>query len=104
MWSKSPFFLLRTRIKKHGRGLGLVVVLAGYVLSGWLLSWEPLLGFLPGAAGKKARCSAEAVLGILWELTDGAPQRYAHINVKHEDSRILVDLRTFGFFGGGGRS
>lgn len=100
MWSKSPFLLLRVRIKKNGRGFGFVLALAGYALTGFLLAWEPLLGFLPGLWGARARKAVDTALTVLWMVTDSEPQELVHVDAEKDSGRVKVDLRTLGFFSG----
>lgn len=96
MWSKSPLLLLRVRAAKEGKGIRLALVLAGYVLTGFLLCWEPLLSLLPGEWAEKPRAAVDAALVLLWGIGDSEPQEYLHVETGEKKRKVLVELRTLG--------
>ncbi len=96
MWSKSPLLALRVQA---GR-VRFLLVLAGYAATGFLLSWEPLLRFAPGAWGEKLRAGTDAALAALWAVEDCEPQCFLHVDTGEKGRRTVVDLRTLGAFPG----
>lgn len=92
MWS-SPLLLLRVRFGRFR----LLLALAGYAVTGLLLSLEPLAGLLPGAWGKEARGWLDTAQAAVWALLSGEPQTLAEIDAEEEQGkRVRVELRTMG--------
>lgn len=95
MWSKAPILLLRVRAGKGGRGFGLLLFLAGYALTGFLMGLRPALELIPGQTGRRLRSVQEAALLVLWALFD-EPQELVRVDTAQDDSSVYVELRTLG--------
>lgn len=94
MWSKSRLLLVRVRVKKDGRPIRFCTALGIYVLTGFLLSWEPLLAVLPGSFWEKARAAVTAALTLLWAIAGEEPQTYAQIDLKEAEQDVFVEVKT----------
>lgn len=94
MWSKAPLLMVRVRCGSKGHRFRIRVVLALYVVTGFLLCWEPFLKLIPGSGGERARAAVEAALAILWTVEGEAPQTYAQVETQKEDEEVLVEVKT----------
>lgn len=101
MWSNGPLLLLRVRIRQKGGGFRLFLGLAGYAVSQWLLSFAPVLEWLPGKLGDSLREKEALLLSVLKALSDGSPELSVDLTPKDGD-RVTVKL--WSPFGKGGSS
>ncbi len=94
MWSKAPLLMVRVRCGSKGRRFRICLVLALYVVTGFLLCWEPFLRLIPGDRGERARAAVEAALAVLWAVEGEEPQTYVQVETWEEDEDVLVEVKT----------
>ena len=100
MWSKTLFLAVRVRVRSQGRRVRLFLPLAVYPLSGLLLACDPALSLLPGRLGERVRAAADSLHRAVYAVMDSGPQTFVHVDTESEDSRVLVDVSTWGMCGG----
>lgn len=97
MWNKAPLLLLRVRAPQgEKRGVRFSLLLAGYALTGALLSWEPLLSLIPAPWGQRLRAGLTSILALLWAAMACPPQEYLRVELSQKGKPVWVLLRTLG--------
>lgn len=92
MWSNGPLLLLRVKLRHGRRTFRFLLGVAGYAVSGWLLSWEPILEWLPGKRAEKLRNAQESLLSLLGILAQSTPELSADFEPRGKATQISVRL------------